>query len=505
MKRRTLLCAGAAMLSLPVLTQARTAAALSNAVTVSCAAGHFRGAVSAEPIPVARFVGIAYGSAPQARRFREAERPPRANELVDATEFRQACAQPGRSLRETTEDCLSLNIWTPLDALQTGEKRAVMVYIHGGAYTSGSATDPVHDGRFLAAQEQVVVVSVNHRLNVLGYLYLDSVFPELAGSGNRGQTDLVLALQWIQDNIRSFGGDPQCVTVFGQSGGGAKIATLMAMPAARGLFHRAITMSGQQVTASGPSNAGMRTKAFLQTLSGDPRDASLEALMSALRSTPDPVLGGSLYMGPVLDMHTLFRHPFWPNAPEQSAGIPMMLGNTISETRAFYDPQGSVLKGLTFENLASRIEREIKVDLLPAWIVAQFRARYPQETPISLFHRIVTASRSWRGQVTEAEARARARHPVYVYQLNFRDAKHTDDIALCLGTHLSEDPEVVAVSRRLMRHFADFARSGRPGWPEYDLAFRQTLVIDTQDQVVSDPRRWERELFGVVPYIQPGS
>src|SRR3546814_8777252 len=168
------------------------------------------------------------------------------------------------------------------------------------------------------ARGDVVVVTVNHRLNALGYLYLARLDPRFPDSGNAGQLDLILALQWVRRNIAAFGGDPGNVTLFGQSGGGAKIATLMAMPAARGLFHKAITMSGQQVTASGPLHATRRAETFLATLGRgvDPATAPVKQIVAALSAT-DPILGGGAYMGPVRDMAHLTRHPFWPDRSEE--------------------------------------------------------------------------------------------------------------------------------------------------------------------------------------------
>jgi para-nitrobenzyl esterase len=381
-----------------------------------------------------------------------------------------------------------------------------MVYIHGGAYSNGSVVDPINDGAALAAKGDVVVVTVNHRLNALGYLSL-SQYPD---SGNAGQLDLILALKWVQRNIGAFGGDPHNVTVFGQSGGGAKIATLMAMPAAKGLFHKAITMSGQQVTAQGPLNAAKRTKAFMEKLganggeSVDPTTAPLEKLMDALSAT-DPILGGGVYMGPVLDMRNLSRHPFWPDAAPQGNAIPMMQGNVIYETRAFYAPGSRQLSGLSYDNLAARIAPEMRIDIEPNWVVAQFRQHYPQATPLELFHRIVTAARSWRGQVIEAEARAAAGHPAYVYQLNFESAKHADDIGLSFGTTPNMTPAQSAMSDVVMRTFVRFAKTGNPGWAPYTLPARATMIFDIRSHVENNPRRWERELFARVPYIQPGN
>ncbi len=378
-----------------------------------------------------------------------------------------------------------------------------MVYIHGGAYSNGSVTDQLNNGAKLAVQGDVVVVTVNHRLNAFGYLYLPDRFPD---SGDNGQLDLICALQWVQRNIASFGGDPHNVTLFGQSGGGAKIATLMAMPEAKGLFHKAITMSGQQVTASGPLNARKRADAFLAKLGAgvDPATAPVEQLVAALSAT-DPILGGGVYMGPVLDMKHLVRHPFWPDAAPQGNVIPMMMGNCVMETRAFYSPESRQLKGIDWSNLAARIAPEMRIDIKPEWVVEQFRARYPQADPAEQFHRIVTAARSWRGQVEEAEARARAGAPAFVYQLDFENAKHMDDIGLSFGTSPDMTPSRAAMSRTVMDAFVRFARTGNPGWPTYDLNKRQTMVFDTTSRVVSNPRRWERELFARVPYVQPGT
>ena len=418
--------------------------------------------------------------------------------------FGPACPQAGDRYQPQSEDCLFLNVWTP----NTTDKhsRPVMVYFHGGAYSTGSVTDPINDGATLAARGDVVVVTVNHRLNALGYLYLARLDTRAPDSGNAGQLDLVAALQWIQRNIAAFGGDPANVTVFGQSGGGAKIATLMAMPAAKGLFHKAITMSGQQVTVSGPLNATKRAEAFLAKLGEgiDAATAPVEQLVAALAAT-DPILGGSVYMGPVLDMNHLARHPFWPDAAPQSKDIPMMLGNTVMETRAFYAPDGKQLAGLDYDNLAERITPEMRIDAHPEWVVDQFRARYPEAEPLALFHRIVTAARSWRGQVEEAEARARAAIPAFVYQLDFEAAKHTDDIGLSFGTTPHPTPAQQAMSDQMMDAFVRFARTGDPGWPAYDLTRRQTMVFDTDSRVVNDPRQWERELFAPVPYLQPGT
>jgi para-nitrobenzyl esterase len=429
--------------------------------------------------------------------------PARADAIEQqAGRFGPSCPQPGDRYWPQSEDCLFLNVWaTPL---VRGVLRPVMVYIHGGAYSNGSVADPINDGATLAERGDVVVVTVNHRLNAFGYLSLARIDPRFPDSGNVGQLDLVLALQWVRDNIVALGGDPGNVTLFGQSGGGAKIATLMAMPAAKGLFHKAITMSGQQVTASGPLNAEKRARAYLAKLGIDPVTAPVEALVAAL-DTVDPVMGGGVYFGPVVDGRNLPRHPFYPDAAPQSLGIPMMMGNCVAETRAFFPPDHPKLRGLDWANLAARVGPELRIDIDPEMVVRTYRGWFPDLSPAQVFIKATTAGRSWRGQVIEAEARARAGHPAFVYQLDFEDAKHTDDIGLAFGTSPDMTPVRQAMSNRLMDAFVRFARTGNPGWPRYTLAGRETMLFDRISRVERNPRGRERELFATVPYIQPGT
>ncbi|KQM86587.1 carboxylesterase [Sphingomonas sp. Leaf23] len=500
------LIAGAAALSLM-----RPAHAAADPV-VTAPAGRWRGTTEAG---VHVFRGIRYGVDPTRFRFHAVTPPAPVRDTLAATDFAASCPQRA-NIDHQDEDCLFLNIWTP-DA-QRGGNRPVMVYLHGGAYMNGTVVDPLVHGHRLAADGDVVVVTVNHRLNALGYLYLARLDPRFPDSGNVGQRDQLLALHWIRTNIAHFGGDPSRVMLFGQSGGGAKIATLMAMPDAQGLFHAAATMSGQQVTASGPLNATRRAQAFLARLKASPAEAStlpVARLIDAL-SAEDPVLGGGVYMGPVLDMRALQRHPFWPDAHPLGRSIPLILGNTREETRAFIAPPPD----LSWDNLAARIAPQLRVDAPPEWVVAQYRARFPTMTPDDILYRATTAGRSWPGQVVEAEARAAAGVPAWVYQLDYSSparpggrAAHTDDIPLVFGTLdaagsvSGTSPAARALSAQMMTAFVSLARNGDPGrqWPRHTLPRRATMVFDTASRVVDDPRRWERELFARFPYIQPGT
>jgi para-nitrobenzyl esterase len=301
----------------------------------------------------------------------------------------------------------------------------------------------------------------------------------------------------------------------------------MAMPAARGLFDAAATMSGQQVVASGPAHAWERTRAFMARLKLAPTDVETlrtlpwEKLAEALSAT-DPVMGGPVYFGPVLDMTNLPRHPFWPDAAPQGLPIPMILGNTRDEVRTFINPRGPKLAGIAWDNLAARIAPEIKIDLDVDWVVAQYRAQFPAWTPEQVFYAATTAGRSWPGQVIEADARARAGATnTWVYQLDrpspidpLRGAGHTDDLPYVFGTldapgsFSGTDAGARALSETMMRAFAGLARSGRPGlpdWASYTLPDRPTMIFADRSGMANDPRRFERELWSTAPYVQPGS
>lgn len=506
--RRALLAGGASLIAAPVLARAGDPVA-----------GRFTG-VREEG--VLAFKGIRYG---RAARFAPGQAEPLPATQTSAQQFGPIAPQRANADQPQSEDCLFLNIWTP--EVDAKARRAVMVYFHGGAYANGTVTDPLTHGHRLAAAGDVVVVTVNQRLNAFGYAWLKPFGARFADSGNLGQLDLILALHWVRDNIASFGGDPARVMVFGQSGGGAKIATLMAMPQAAGLFHSAATMSGQQVLASGPGNAWKRTQALLAALKLPPDGIEALVTMPMARlveglGATDPVMGGPVYFGPVLDMINLPRHPFWPDSPPQSRTIPMILGNTRDETRAFIDPRGSRITGLGWDSLAAEIGAEIKIDLDPVWVVGQYRQRFPDWTPRQVFYAATTAGRSWPGQVMEADARGRdGADATWVYQLDraspidpLRGAAHTDDIPYVFGTldapgsFSGTDARARATRDLMMQAFAGLARTGRPGlaaWTPYRLPDRATLVVGNGlAAMADDPRGWERALWANGPYVQPG-
>ncbi|WP_295518308.1 carboxylesterase/lipase family protein [uncultured Stenotrophomonas sp.] len=476
------------------------------------------------------FRGLRYGADTAAYRFQPPRREAAWRGIADALEFGAAAPQGG-SEGPGSEDCLFLNVWTP--ALDARARRPVLVYIHGGGFNNGSGSDPLYDGSALCRRGDVVVVTLNHRLNTFGYLYLGALGdPRYAASGNVGQLDLVQALQWVREHAAAFGGDPGNITVFGQSGGGAKIATLMAMPAARGLFQRAWTMSGQQVTAAGPRAAAQRAAVAMDAVRVPDLAALLRLpaadLLAATRARdPSRVEDSALYFGPVLDEVVLPVHPFWPQAPAQSAAIPMVIGNTRDETRAFLgnDPGNFALDWTT---LPAQLEKQQFVDLLPSVVIEHYRRLYPHYTASEVFFAATTAGRSWRGAVEELEARARqpaTTAPTWAYQLDWPSpvqegrlrAFHTLDIPLVFDNaglptaRTGGGADARALAATMSDALVAFARHGNPNhagladWAPYTLPQRRTMLFDVRSRGADDPRGGERELYQRVPFLQRGT
>lgn len=486
------------------------------------------------------FKGISYGDDTAKRRFMPPVKPVAWTGVRDALAFGPQAPQPihartGRSafspLDEAnpvnSEDCLHLNIWTA--GLRDGRKRPVMVYIHGGAYSSSSSNGPVYDGIRLVKRGDVVVVTMNHRLNLFGYMYLAKLgAAEFADSGNVGQLDLVLMLEWVRDNIAEFGGDPSRVMIFGQSGGGAKCATLMAMPAAKGLFHRVITMSGQQLTARTQEHATESAEAVLEAIGlsranlediRDPNKVPMEKLVAAIHA--------GKYFGPVLDGRALPRDPFSPDAPALSENVPMILGNAHDETRLLIGGSDAALFSLTWEELPIRLERyrAFLGTLKVADIVADYRKWYPAYSASDVFFAVTTAFRSWHGMMIESNRRAAQHGPTWAYNFAWKSpvdggkwgAPHTMDIPFAFdnveiaASMTGGGADAQKVADQVSDTFIAFARTGDPNnkaipkWPRYELEKRPTMIWDSVSRLEDDPRGEERKLIVQAPYLQPGT
>ena len=424
-----------------------------------------------------------------------------------------------------SEDCLHLNVFTP--GLRDHRKRPVLVYFHGGAYNNGSVNSPLYDGKHLCRRGEVVVVTVNHRLNAFGFLYLAAIDPkQYPDSGNVGMLDLVLALKWVRDNIAEFGGDASRVLIFGQSGGGAKCATLMAMPLAHGLFHRVMTMSGQQVMGASIEIASKRTDAMLDKLGiskanlTDLKPMPWEKIQAAAAATSSDWL-------PVVDHVVLPRNPFTPDAPPLSEHVPMILGNTHDETAVPW--RGT----LTWADAPTALHNAVAIYLGPytaEQVIAKYRTFYPDKSPIDIVVAAATAFRAWPGQVLEAERRARnpqSQPRTWVYQMNWHRnapgarAMHTIDIPFMFDNldaapgQIGTSPEDLAAAQPLadamsgmLIHYAATGNPNHPGlpaWPAYDLKQRNTMIWDNPPRIEQDPRGEERRYAAGSPYRQPGT
>jgi para-nitrobenzyl esterase len=305
-----------------------------------------------------------------------------------------------------SEDCLRLNIWSP--GVNDGGRRPVMVWLHGGGYSAGSGQELLsYDGENLARRGNVVVVTLNHRLNVLGYLNLAQYGDRYASSANVGMLDIVAALQWVRDNIAAFGGDPKTVTIFGQSGGGGKVGTLMAMPSATGLFHRAIVESGSILRAGNQEKSQALAelivtelginKTTIDQIHSLPYQQLVLTAQKVLRAhTPLPAggvpnfrrLSDSLGFGPVVDGSILPAHPFDPQAPAFSADVPMIIGSTLNEfVTAINHPEYEEMTAAELENRVKAMFAAQAPEVLAA-----FRNRTPSASPFDVWSHIAASS-----------------------------------------------------------------------------------------------------------------
>ncbi len=498
--------------------------ATAGAPEVTTTAGRIRG-VTQDGVHV--FKGVPYGGDTATTRFRAPQPPKPWSGIRECASFASMApqltvARPGGGTQ--SEDCLHLNVWSA--GLGDGKKRPVLVYFHGGAYNNGSVNSDLYDGRRLVHRGDVVVVTVNHRLNAFGYLYLGDLAAEYRSSGNAGQLDLVLALQWVRDNIAAFGGDASRVLIFGQSGGGAKCATLMATPGAKGLFHRVMTMSGQQIKGASIGIAAERAKTVLDKLGVKPGKnlvAQLDAL--SMEQIQEGARAVSADWLPVVDHVVLPRNPFDPDAPALSETVPMILGNTHDETNV--PSRGP----LTWETAAAALRNAVSDYLGPVTAeeaVAKYREIYPNYTPEQAVTAAATAFRAWPGQRWEAERRAvnpRSQPRTWVYQMNFQGANHKashtidipfmfDNIALAeaqVGSAAEQLAAANGLAATMSEMLITYARNGNPNfaglphWPAYDLKTRSTMMWERTPRIENDPRGAERVFADRSPYHQPGT
>ena len=497
--------------------------------TVDTTAGKVRGALQGK---VQAFKGVPYGaSTAPPNRFMPPQKPKPWTSVRDATKLGTRSPQllsdfhgfvpPEVEAMDRDEpigeDCLMLNVWTP--SVGASGKRPVMVWLHGGGFTSGSGGFICYDGADLAGKHDVVVVTVNHRLTVFGYLYLAGVGGEkYASASNVGQLDIVAALEWVRDNIAAFGGDPKNVTLFGQSGGGGKVSTLMAMPSAKGLFHRAVVQSGAAIRGT-PKEAGAKlAEDFLSRLSVTPKDIDklqtlpMEQILEAARAANGkPPINGS----PVVDGHTLPGDPFDPTAPAQSADIPLLIGTVETEVTFF---PGTQLDPIDDADLHKRVKQMVRKasDAQVDQLIAAYRGGRPKDSNTDLFLIMSSDGGFRQGVLTEADRKAlQAKAAVYQYYFTWRSpvregklrSYHTleipfvfDNVDNCQSM-TGKGQDRYALADRMAKAWVAFARSGDPNhpglpkWAAFDTNTRATMVFNNECKLVNDPHGAEQKLL----------
>jgi para-nitrobenzyl esterase len=406
-----------------------------------------------------------------------------------------------------SEDCLKLNVWTP--AINDGGRRPVFVYLHGGGFTSGSGGYPF-DGDPLARLGNAVVVTVNHRLGPFGFMDLGALeagaASKFAQAGVVGMLDLVASLEWVRDNVANFGGNPGNVTIFGQSGGGAKVSTLMVMPAAKGLFHKAAVQSGSTITLGQGQRGGERVERLLAEL-GVAKDK-----LRDLQQVPwNKIIEAQANQGfgPTVDGDVIPRHPFEPDAPEISADVPLIVGYT-REDAAIRNLNASTLTEEGLRQWAQETYGENGASRLAA-----YRKAYASATPFQIQSRMRTDANTGRRATLMAERKsAQGRAKAYLYVIAWPSpafegrfgATHGVDLGLILANPRNpiagNTPDARKLAEALGSAMVAFAKTGDPScdklprWPAYDRETRATMVLDVECRVENDPMKELRGLWG---------
>lgn len=496
--------------------------------------GRIRGALEDG---VYTFKGVPYGRSTAGEdRFLPARSPVPWSGVRDALEFGPKCPQVGPGANPNpkanpllgtnredveNEDCLVLNVWSP--GLRDSARRPVMVWLHGGGYASGSGSNTMYDGISLCKRGDVVVVTVNHRINIFGFLHLAGIAGDAyAGSGMAGMLDTVLALEWVRDNIEALGGDPDNVTIFGESGGGRKVSILLAMPAAKGLFHRAIIQSSPGLRGKTAASATDFAKRLLVHLNlrtdqiDRLQNLPAQQLLRAVNALPSSVSAnagnsGVMRLSPVVDGHYLPAHPFDPVAISTIADVPILIGTNRDESSLFVagDPRRRKLEE---SELAGKL-RPLLGDRLDH-ILDIYRETRPDASPWDLYVGLTSEARRL-GCIQLVERKlAVGNAPIFMYLFTWESdylgylfrAAHALEIPFVFDNIDSaaitgDRPDRQALADSMSETWISFARNGDPNhpgipqWAPYTRAYRETMIFDVPCRTEKDPAREERKAW----------
>ncbi|MEQ8858913.1 MAG: carboxylesterase/lipase family protein [Pseudomonadales bacterium] len=478
------------------------------------------------------FKGIPYGAPTGGEnRFRRPRNPLPWQDPLEALDYGPAAPQPASPLFQDArmdEDCLVINVWTP--GLGDGGDRPIMLWLHGGGFSTLSGSSPMYDGTNLCQRGDVVVITLNHRLNVFGFLHLaDIAGGEFNGAGNLGMLDIAHALQWVRQNARRFGGDPGNVTIFGESGGGRKTSTLMGMPDARGLFHRAIIQSGPGLHLQPRDKASEVAAAFLEALKLSPNDAAKlrELSVERLLAAHDAVAAGfddaARLKGrfeqrgfvPTVGVPELPVYAFDPVASPLSAQVPLLIGSNRHEMALFLRGDPKIYdQTLTEADLAERVA--LIVGNARDRVLETYARQYPQTSPAERWV-LITTDRTYRADsITLAQRKAMQGPATFMYYFTWQSrtdpkllSHHGLEIPFAFDNldrtpWTSTEPASQALAARMSEAWIAFARSGNPNapalpsWPEYDPAQRATMVLDAECRVANDPDAAVRHLWATL-------